>query len=95
MIQGNLLKGFDNYISLKTSKIQAAQKKQKVENYERIFSLSSIISKTSQSLEDSLIGDTFARMEASANAPKRNRPRQGGKTKSGGKNLMREDNIDE
>ena len=34
-------------------------------------------------------------MEASAGAPKRNRPRQGGKTKSGGKNLMREDNIDE
>lgn len=28
--QGNLLKGFDNYISLKTSKIQAVQKKLKV-----------------------------------------------------------------
>jgi len=87
--KGNLLKGFDNYISLKTSKIQAAQKKQKVENYERIFSLSSIISKTSQTLEDSLIGDPFAKMDASANTTKRSRPRQGGKTKSGGKNLMR------
>jgi len=92
--QGNLLRGFDNYVSLKTSKIQAGQKKQKVEHYERIFSLSNTISKTSQTLEESLLGDTFARME-SATAPKRNRPRQGGKTKSGGKNLMGDDNIDE
>lgn len=33
---------------------------------------------------------------SAANAPKRNRPRQGGKTKSGGKNVMvREENMEE
>jgi hypothetical protein len=33
---------------------------------------------------------------ASSNQPKRNRPRQGGKTKSGGKNVMvREENMEE
>lgn len=33
---------------------------------------------------------------AASNQPKRNRPRQGGKTKSGGKNvMMREENLEE
>lgn len=94
-MQGNLLKGFDNYISIKTSKIQSGQKKLKVENYERIFSLSSTTCKTSQILEDSLTGDVLSRMDIQSSAPKRNRPRQGGKTKSGGKNIMREENDDE
>lgn len=95
IIQGNLLKGFDNYISLKTSKIQSMVKKQKVENYERLFSLSSTTSKVSNALEETLVGDPLSRMEmAASNQPKRNRPRQGGKTKSGGKNvMMREENM--
>jgi hypothetical protein len=92
-----LLKGFDNYISLKTSKIQSMVKKQKVENYERLFSLSSTTSKISNALEESLLGEPMSRMDmAASNQPKRNRPRQGGKTKSGGKNvMMREENLEE
>ena len=95
LTQGNLLKGFENYISIKTSKIQSGQKKLKVENYERMFSLSSTTSKTSQILEESLTADPLCRIDIQASAPKRNRPRQGGKTKSGGKNLLREENEDE
>lgn len=97
VIQGNLLRGFDNYISLKTSKIQSQVKKQKVELYERMFSLSSYTSKTSTNLEESFSTEQMNRIDVSAaNAPKRNRPRQGGKTKSGGKNVMvREENMEE
>lgn len=41
------------------------------------------------------MGDSLARFDLQANSTKRNnRPRQGGKTKSGGKNLFKEDNID-
>ena len=54
--------------------------------------MSSVTSKTSQIVEDSLIGD-MQKMDISSAAPKRNRPRQGGKTKSGGKNLLREENM--
>ena len=59
-----------------------------------MFSLSSSTCKTSQILEDSLSGDPISRMDLQASAPKRNRPRQG-KTKSGGKNLMREENDED
>lgn len=54
-----------------------------------------MINKTSQILEDSLIGDPLARIDLSNTLKRNNRPRQGGKTKSEGKNLFKEDNIDE
>jgi hypothetical protein len=93
-MQGNLLKGFETYVSMKTSKIQSGQKKQKVENYERLFSLSSVTSKISQILEDTLSGDPIARAEVQNLGAKRNRPRMG-KTKSGGKSLMRDEGEDD
>lgn len=71
-------------------------KKQKVENYERLFSLCSTTSKTSNTLEESLLGSMSGMDMAASNQPKRNRPRQGGKTKSGGKNVMMlEENLEE
>ena len=79
---------------MKTSKIQAGQKKQKVENYERLFSLSSYTSRTSQVLEDSLNADPLPKAELAAAASKRNRFRTG-KTKGGGKTLMRDDGDDD
>lgn len=49
--KGNLLRGFENYIASKTARNQPINKKQKVENFERLFSLSSIKSKTSEIYE--------------------------------------------
>jgi len=61
-----------------------------------LFSLSNSTSKTSQILEESLLIEPSSRADQAAIQPKRNRPRQGGKTKSGGKNVTaREEQMEE
>ena len=65
----------------------------KVENCERLFSLSSTTCKTSSVLEDSLSREQVIKAEV-APTSKRRRP-MGGMTKSGGKHLMAEPPIEE
>ena len=76
----------------KTSKIQSGSKKPRAENYERLFSLSSITSNTSKALEESLMADPISKGDLNRDS-KRQRFR--GKPKSGGKTVMKEEGEDD
>lgn len=52
--QGNLIKGFDNYLNARAPRNQI-NKKPKIENIERLFSLTSIRSKTSEAFDETFI----------------------------------------
>ena len=71
--KGNLIKGFDNYLNAKVSR-NLMLKKIKIEQTERLFSLSSAKSKTSEAVEEMLLGNDI-KQESNQINHKRNRSR--------------------
>lgn len=51
-----MIKGFDNYLNTRIPKNQN-NKRPKIENIERLFSLTSVKSKTSEAVEEGALGD--------------------------------------